>query len=272
MADGERTEAGRVEVRGEESFLTAIRPVVDLARRQGRHGAGVVEEGGVRAYFKHGPLPPRAGLRHGLRALWPGLDVPCLQEFDNLCWLRRNGFHAPRPLAAGCYRNGIGVPVHQFLYTEAVPASRTLRQVFTEGPVTWRAPALEELGAELARLHGRGFTHHDLFPRNLLVSEEDDRVLVHFLDAWRGGPLPGLRGPSYDVACLMLFGVDLFASSEQRAFLDAYFRERTRLGHRVSRAKFLRAAVRQRHALRRRFVKRRREGSVLPIPSEEWTP
>ncbi|MEW6073215.1 MAG: lipopolysaccharide kinase InaA family protein [Planctomycetota bacterium] len=267
-----RTEIGRVTLRGEEGILAAVRPLVDLAARRGTRERGVREVAGLALRIKADPLRGRASLRHAVRALWPGIEVPRLQEFANLAWLRRNGFGAPRPLAAGCYRNALGLPVYQFLFTEEVAGARTLTEVFEAGPRELRRPALEALGRDLARLHGRGFVHRDLFPRNLLVTAGGEGARIHFLDAWRGGPLPGLRGPAYDLACLMLFGTDLFAPDEEGALFRAYFGERARLGHAVRPARLLAAAARLRRGLRRRFVRRRWPGSVLPIPREDWTP
>ena len=275
MTRSERTEAagvaGRVWLRGEEKLLRVLRPLADVACRRRSRERGVFLLEGVRGVrYKLGPLAGKSSLRHAARALLPGLDVPALQEYDNLAWLRRNGFHAPRPLAAGCYRNAFGLPVFQFLYTERVKEARTLREVFEEDLRDLRRPALVELALETARLHERGFVHRDLFPRNLLVTGDASAPCIWFLDAWRGGPYPGLRGPTYDLACLMLFGADLFEPAEQQAFLDAYFAERERLGRPLRRDRLLRSVARQRHRLHRRFVRRRRPESVLPVPSGVW--
>jgi tRNA A-37 threonylcarbamoyl transferase component Bud32 len=264
--------AGRVQLRGEEEFLSRVRPLCDLACRRGEKERGLFEYGAWRSHFKMGPLRGKSSLRHAARSLWPGLDIPCLQEFDNLAWLRRNGFHAPRPLAAGGYRNALGLPTFQFLYTELVPDAPTLREVFESGPAELRHPALIELGLELARLHQRGFVHRDLFPRNLLVSGAGDAVQIHFLDAWRGGPPPGLRPPAFDLACLMLFGADLFESDEQLAFFESYFDEGERLGRTSRRERVLRSTARRRERLRRRFLARRIPGNPLGEPSADWSP
>ncbi len=275
MASSERTEAagvaGRVWLRGEPEYLRVLRPLADVACRQRSRERGVfLLEGVLGVQYKLGPLAGKSSLRHAARALLPGLDVPALQEYDNLAWLRRNGFGAPRPLAAGCYRNAVGLPVFQFLYTERVGNARTLREVFEEDVRDLRRPALVELALEIARLHQRGFVHRDLFPRNLLVTGEASTPRLWFLDAWRGGPYSGLRGPTYNLACLMLFGADLFEPAEQLAFLDAYFAERERLGRPLRRDRVLRSVTRQRRRLRRRFVRRRRPESVLPVPREVW--
>ena len=264
--------AGSVETRGEEEFLALVRPLTDLACRRREKEKGLFELAGRRAHFKMGPLATWPSVRHAARQMWPGLDIPCLQEFENLSWLRRNGFHAPLPLAAGCYRNGMGLPTYQFLYTERVEEAPTLRELCEGGDDPRRKPALVELGLELARLHQLGFVHRDLFPRNLLVAGDAPVPRIFFLDTRRGGPLPGLRGPAYDLACLFLFGAELFSDEEARAFFESYFTERARLGAKLRRDRILHATERQRERLRRGFLKRRRPGNPLGEPAEEWTP
>jgi hypothetical protein len=72
---------------------------------------------GRRVFFKYGPLAGKARVRHALRGVLLRQEPPRLRELANLTWLRLNGFHAPRPLAAGVYRRGV-LPLFQFLYTE----------------------------------------------------------------------------------------------------------------------------------------------------------
>ena len=258
-------------VRGESELLGAVGHELDEARRARRKEQGVFEAEGRRWFFKYGPLHGKSRLRHAMRSAILRSPVPMLREFDNLSWLRRNGFGAPLPAAAGVFVD-MGLPAFQFLYTEEIPEARTLRQVFEEGPHELREPALQELGTTVARVHSRRFVHHDLFPRNLLVTETAGFPRIHFLDAWSGGPAPGLRGPTYDLACLMLFGVDLFDLPERGLFFDTYFGERERLGAVLRRESTLRSVVRQRRRLARRYLRRRRPESSLAAPPLDWTP
>lgn len=262
---------GELVARGDERLLAHVRAELGAACVRGEKRRGVLEWEGTRLYFKFGPLAGKARVRHALRGVVLRQEVPRLREFENLAWLRRNGFHAPRPLAAGVYRRGV-LPLFQFLYTQEVPHARTFRQVLEGGPSPRRVPLLRELGLEVARLHRHGFVHRDLFPRNVLVTGFGSDLAVHFLDAWRGGPGPGLRGPSWDVACWMLYAADLCSGEEQAAFLDAYFDERAHLGKPVRTERFLRAVARARRSMARRLDPARLPAGVPRAPGLEWTP
>lgn len=259
-------------VRGDETLSNELRPRLEDARARGTSTCERVELSGGPAYLKLSSLRGKARWRHGLR-LRVGLSLPRLREYENLAWLRASGFGAPRPLAAGGVLR-LGLPVFQFLATEEVQGARTLREVFEaeRDPAPDRRALLEELGRDVGRLHARGFVHRDLYPRNVLVREAPGRPRFVYLDAWRGGPGPGLRGPAHDLACLMLFGPELFTAAEQAAFLDAWFAERARLGHPPDRATTLAAVVRRRRRLALDFARRRRPGARLAAPAPDWTP
>ena len=93
----------------------------------------------------------------------------------------------------------------------------------------------------------------------LSLSERDDVLDVvqeSFVDAWRGGPRRGLRGPDFDLGCLFLDGATSFKRDEQALFFAAYRAESLRRGRpldarwpaRIERA---RAAVHRRERGRR---------------------
>ena len=257
---------GELVARDTQGFLALVRREVSLACIQGKKQAGLVELDGRRAYFKLGPLRGKSRLRHALRARLLGLSYPALAEFDNLTWLRRNGFGAPLPLAAGVFRRG-SLPLFQFLYTEEVPGARDLGSLGGEETREDLGPVLRALGRDLARLHARGFVHRDLFPRNVLVTGGAREPAVHFLDCRRGGARPGLRGPSHDLACLMVRAGELFGEDDQVDFFEAYCAERERQG-RPFRTKTLASVRRQRNRLARR--ERRRKDA--PPPPPDWVP
>lgn len=213
---------GRLESLGDEGWLGAVLKAFET-QDTSRSSACELSHEGQRAYLKFGPLRGKHRLRHGLRALLPGQRVPRLQEFENLIWLREHGFGAPRPLVAGALRRA-GLPAFQFLATEFVEDSSDLRSL-CEGQRGAGLPLdfFLELGCSVRRLHELGFTHRDLYPRNLLLSPESGSKRVAFIDSWRGGPRRGLRGPEYDLACFLLFAPLLFDEAQTSAFLRAYF-------------------------------------------------
>jgi tRNA A-37 threonylcarbamoyl transferase component Bud32 len=262
---------GRLVTRGDRELLALLRDELEEAAARGEVRQGRRELGGLRAYFKCSPLRGKARVRHALRHALLAGGLPRLREFENLAWLREHGFHAPRPLLAGVgFR--LLLPSFQFLLTEAVEPARTLRELFEGEQRELRVPALEELGRELARMHAAGFVHRDAFPRNILFDGSVAKPRIHFLDAWRGGPRPGLRGPSYDLACLMLHGAALFEPREAKCLFESYFDTRREHGAGVDPRRLLRSAARGRKALVRRFLRTRRPGSPLPVPPGHWSP
>lgn len=241
-------------VLGEPALFAEARSALDSAAAAARSERGERGLGPTPAYFKGSPLRPWPALRHALRRA-AGLGIPRLCEFQNLEWLRSRGFLAARPLLAGVRTPGL-LPRYQFLFTELRPGEPTLAEWLPRAPPVSRAARLAALARDVARMHALGFVHRDLFPRNLLVPTAAPGAACVFLDCWRGGPRPGLRGPDHDLGCLFLDGASLFTLEEQGSFLDTYEEERARLGHppppgwpaRLERA---RAAVFRREARRR---------------------
>ncbi len=260
MSAAWRTGAWRV--RGERELFERARPALEEAARGARSARGVRPLGSFTAYFKGSPLRTRPALRHALRRL-AGCEIPRLQEFANLEWLQAHGFLAARPLLAGVCSRAF-LPRYQFLFTEFRPAEPTLGQWFPEASPALRAARLAALARDVARLHRRGFVHRDLFPRNLLVCSTPTDSACVFLDAWRGGPGRGLRGPEHDLGCLFLDGASLFTLPEQVLFLETYREESQRLGHSLPRDWPERVA-RARAALFRREARRR--SGLVP----EWS-
>ncbi len=220
-----KTRAGALAFRGEEALLQELLPRLEHAALLHERWRGFIEVGCAHAFLKYSALRFRPALRHATRSLVPWIEIPRLQEFANLIWLRERGFGAPRPLVAGVFRRS-GLPTFQFLATEVVQGSQTLTELFERGPAELREPVLRALAIDVARLHELGFVHRDLFTRNLLLTRAEAGVRIHFLDAWRGGPHFQLRGPKHDLACLMRDGERLFTGDERRLFLETYSGER----------------------------------------------
>lgn len=251
MSAAWRTGAWRV--LGQRELFELARAALEGSARGARSERGPRSLGPLAVYFKGSPLRPRPALRHALRRSAGG-EIPRLQEFANLDWLRAHGFQAARPLLAGV-RTRAFLPRYQFLFTEFRPEP-TLSQWFPRAARAQRTLQLESLARDVARMHRLGFVHRDLFARNLLVGTSAPGQPCAFLDAWRGGPGRGLRGPEHDLGCLFLDGASLFEREEQSLFLTTYQEESKRLGRgqpedwpaRVERA---RAAVFRREARRR---------------------
>ncbi|MEM7519281.1 MAG: lipopolysaccharide kinase InaA family protein [Planctomycetota bacterium] len=209
----------------EEDFFSEIQAQGERPERLERKplaGLDVV----VKTEDLRGKVPLRYALRRTARE----------REFDNLTWLQGKGFRVPQPLAAGALLRR-GLPRRQWLITrfvtDAIELGRFAGEVLDTAE---RAAVYEALAAEIARMHDAGFVHRDLYSRNLLVStlpSEDRRPFL--LDAWRGGPGFGLRGPAWDLGCLLSERRMLFAEDEQAAFKESYVRLRPKL-HRQARA------------------------------------
>jgi hypothetical protein len=178
-------------VLGERELFAEVRPALEDLAGAARAERGPRPLGPFQAYFKGSPLATRPALRHAVRRV-AGLEIPRLQEFSNLEWLRARGFLAARPLLAGVRSRAV-LPRYQFLFTELRPAESTLGQWFPLAPPAERARRLAALARDVARMHGLGFVHRDLYPRNLLVPTDGADPRCAFLDAWRSGPGRGLR-------------------------------------------------------------------------------
>ena len=262
-----RGDAVRVRLAGDEGLYRLLADELHGAARAGRKLAGPRLLGGARTFTKGSPLRGRARLRHAGRAL-VGLRLPRLRELANLTWLRANGFDAPRPLVGGgLFRAGL--PCYQFLVTEEVAGAATLREALAAADPEERAILARAVGDTAGRLHAAGFVHRDLFPRNLLVRKGEARVWL--VDAWRGGPGRGLRGPAYDLGCLALHAPLILRPEEEQLLFDAYFAARAPALAGPARAALLHRAARERHGLVRRARERpQREGGL--VPPDAWTP
>ncbi|MEX1023601.1 MAG: lipopolysaccharide kinase InaA family protein [Planctomycetota bacterium] len=177
------------ELRGDTALFDVLGPAWRDAAEQNASLRGRLELADGPVFQKASPLSARAGGRHARRRWLLGIEPPRLAEFSNLEWLRQRGFGAPEPRFAACLvRPRLAF---QGLVTRWIDGARAFE--------TADLDELARLGAEVGRLHALGFVHRDLFARNLLLAPDGGWV---FLDAWRGGPRRGLRGPLWDLACL----------------------------------------------------------------------
>lgn len=253
-----QTRAGRWRLAGAAELFEPLRAELERAARERRSERGRRALGGVQAFFKGSALAPGPALRHGLRRALFGAEIPRLQEFANLAWLRAHGFLAPRPLLAGVLERR-GLARYQFLCSEWMDDSPDLEGHLPDAAPARRNEVLAALARDLAGLHALGFVHCDLFPRNLLACSTPAGPRCAFLDAWRVAPGRGRRAPEHDLACLLLEG---FLAPETARFLDVYAMERARLGRPLPNA-FAARLRRARLAVWRR-ESRRRPGARAP--------
>ena len=218
-------EGGRLVLRSIEHEPAIDADLLASARTEQRSFVRRVELDGRACWLKGGPLRGHARRRHALRRWLLRSELPRVRELQNLAWLRRRQFRAPEPLVAGSIESA-GSASFQFLATLEVPDARPFDEAWPDLESDERHPILIELAREVARLHALHFVHRDLFLRNLLITPAEAGRRIAFLDAWRGGPGSGLRGPAYDLAALFLEGATLFDREEARALIDAYAKER----------------------------------------------
>lgn len=254
--------AGRLRWLGEPELLTAWRAEIEDAARSEAKDRRRLVGAGTAAFYKGSPLRGKHALRHAVRRALRVSEIPRLQEFHNLVWLREHGFLAPRPLLAGVFTRQ-GLPHFQFLVTEWLAEAPTLGEFLGSAGASDRTTVLRALATDLARLHALGFVHRDLFARNLLVVES---ARIAFVDAWRGGPRRGGRGPLHDLSCLFLDAALLLDAREQRDLLQTY-RSASRAHGPGPPADWLARLAQGRAAVFRRESQRRRD----PLPPE-WVP
>ncbi|MAE29588.1 MAG: hypothetical protein CMJ87_11520 [Planctomycetes bacterium] len=295
-----RRAAGTLRMQGweEEVMDRAADLAFDLAARRAKvcepTRFGPLNDPAGPAWLKAGPLTGSARLRHGLRRLLPWRHSPTIQEYMNLSWLIERHIRTPLPIAAGVLLRR-GLPCYQFMLTVEATDAITLEEFLACGPARERPEVIAELARETGRMHALGFIHHDLFPRNILVEplSVDPAQLVAgrrvgtwpgpagiagagrrllFLDAWAGGPAPQLRGPAYDLACLLLRAHEHFSPEEQEQFFRTYLAERRIQERPAQPAILLRDTSRQRQALLRCLRRRPERLRGLAPPEPRWQP
>lgn len=223
---------------------------------------------GQPAWIKGSALAGKAALRHGLRFRL-GLGLPRLREARNLAWLRRHLFQAPAPLAAVALFHH-SLPRGQWLVTQAEQDAQPLLAVWDALDATKQDQTLQELAQEVARMHALGFTHRDLFLRNLMWCQDRPRKLL-FLDCWRGGPGLDLRGAAWDVGCLLSDIVDRIGNERSDNWLREYIHQREVQDRPVSSAAFIPRAIAAREVVVRRLIAQPQRLGGNPPPTQNWT-
>lgn len=245
----------------ELAVLLAARVVANGGREQ-----QFVEFAGARAYVKASPLAGRARLRWAVQQRVFGRLLPRAREFENLRWLRAQGFHAPEPLAAAWLTRG-GSACFQLLVTRAVDGVRPGDEVLARGTPAEKRALVLDVAETAARLHALDFAHRDLHPRNVLTDGEN----VWLLDCWKGGPPRPGRAAAYDLATFLLRAPEWIGAELQREFVHAYATARAAHGAPVrALAPFCLRITRARARLARRLAARPSEWRGLGAPVRAW--
>jgi hypothetical protein len=246
----------------------------ELIERVEREGFPVLARfesvGNRNGYWKGAPLRTKTALRYRVKQVLLGQSLPRRSEFKNLIWLRERLFAAPRPLAIGEWHGRGGIR-YQWLFTETLEERVTWSEAWGGLEAPQRSPLILHLADEVARMHALHFVHRDLFPRNLMVAPVSHPQPVAFLDAWAGGPGLGLRGPSYDIACLALDWPDTWERAEQALFLERYRLGRAAQGKPIRNVRgWLQSVERQRDAWVGKLEASPRRRGGRPVPKAEW--
>ncbi len=231
------------------------RELLARVERRARDGGEALElEGLGRVWLKGGPLRRHATWRHGLA--WRALHrpPPRLREARMLVALGAAGIPAARTLLGAARFEG------------ARCRSQALALVLEPGASPWsaalagdagprRAERIDALATLVVQLHAAGFTHGDLYLRNVLASGE--RTL--FLDCWRarhhGRRAGGLAlGPSArELGQLLHEAGGVLTAEERERLVGDYLAQRAAVGASFEPARFAAAVER---ALRREGARR----------------
>lgn len=260
------TGRGRLVVYGWRDDL--MRSAVELALTDVGTGLERRNFCGFDAWFKRSTLTGKSRWRWALKHAL-GAKLPRVAEYYNHSWLIERLFEAPLPLAAGEFIER-GLPTRQFSISEHVQNAITLEEFLVDRERRDREHVLIELARETARMHALGFTHHDLYPRNILVRAEDFPRRLVFLDAWAGGPPPQWRAAAYDLACLFLHADTELAHGEFDLLLDRYASERAIQARPVRRSALREGILAARQKLVVRLEKRPAEQRGRALPGVNW--
>ncbi len=152
-------------------------------------------------------------------------------EFENYAAFETLGIPTARRVACGEMRDGIGRLCRAFIITEAIPRAWTLPQFVdefcpnratAEGRIL-RDGICRQMAALTRRIHDGGFSHHDLYWRNILVTWTPPEPLkLWWIDCPRGGFSRQRRRHIKDLASLDKMAAKHCTRSERLTFLKTY--------------------------------------------------
>ena len=152
-------------------------------------------------------------------------------EYENLERLAKCGLRIPQLVAYGDHRFAGGI-IHAFIITEEIPKAMgvdyLVHEWFGQQTEEDRKQKTGELIHEVARvvkqMHDHGFEHHDLFLRNMMVSEQNMSKL-YVMDAPRGYFWPQFimrKRRAFDLATLDSAATQSFSRSQRMRFMHLY--------------------------------------------------
>jgi tRNA A-37 threonylcarbamoyl transferase component Bud32 len=152
-------------------------------------------------------------------------------EYENLERLAECGLRIPQLVAYGDHRFAGGI-IHAFIITEEIPKAMgvdyLVHEWFGQQTEEDRKQKTDELIHEIARvvkqMHDHGFEHHDLFLRNMMVSEQSMSKL-YVMDAPRGYFWPQVimrKRRAFDLATLDSAATQSFSRSQRMRFIHLY--------------------------------------------------
>lgn len=152
-------------------------------------------------------------------------------EYENLERLAKCGLRTPQWVAYGDHRFAGGV-INAFIITEEIPNARGVDYLihtwFAQQSSEDRKHKTTELIQEMAKtvklMHSHGFEHHDLFFRNMMVSDQNMSKL-YVMDAPRGYFCPKFiirKRRAIDLATLDSAATQAFTRSQRMRFMLLY--------------------------------------------------
>jgi tRNA A-37 threonylcarbamoyl transferase component Bud32 len=202
-------------------------------------------------------------------------------EYENLEKLAEWGFLVPQLVAYGDHRFAGGV-IHAFIITEEIPQAMGVDYLTHEWFDQQTKEVCEQKKSELIhavassvrKMHAHGFEHHDLFLRNMMVSEQDMSKL-YIMDAPRGYFWPHFImriRRTFDLATLDAAATEVFTRSQRMRFMHIYL-QRDQLTD--SDKQLIRQVLKRAEPMRERQLKRLErsiavdENGKLNIPPDD---
>jgi len=168
------------------------------------------------------------------------------REHDNLEALRARGLPVPRPIAWAQEgsRAPFGGPVRSLVVMEEIEHRETLRDRLRHSDASERRRWSAELLLVVARLHGGGWHHRDLYLQHFLLQPEGETSRLVMIDVGRArrDPFARRRWHVKDLAALRHSCPASVGDREQLRFLSRYLDLRGIAG-RAARSALARAVV-----------------------------